>query len=70
MACYRRALALYSDVEDQCGKAETLVRLGDAHQALGEHDTSTGLWREAMAILDRLGHPQAEELFERLAAYH
>ncbi|MET7668969.1 AfsR/SARP family transcriptional regulator [Micromonospora luteifusca] len=69
VACYRRALLLYSDAEDQCGRAETLVRLGDAHQAVGDHDTSTDLWREAWTILDRIGHPEAVELSERLAAY-
>ncbi|WP_433124852.1 BTAD domain-containing putative transcriptional regulator [Micromonospora sp. CA-240977] len=66
-ACYQRALALYSGAQDQCGRAETLVRLGDAHRAVGDHDTSTNLWREALEIFDRVGHPQAGELSERLA---
>ncbi|MFG1917024.1 BTAD domain-containing putative transcriptional regulator [Micromonospora sp. NPDC048898] len=66
-ACYRRALALYSGAQDQCGRAETLVRLGDTHRAAGDHDTSTDLWRQALEIFDRVGHPQAGELSERLA---
>ncbi|MEV7990278.1 BTAD domain-containing putative transcriptional regulator [Micromonospora sp. NPDC085948] len=65
--CYRRALALYSDAQDQCGRAETLVRLGDSHRAVGEHDTSKDLWGQALAIFDRIGHPLAGELSERLA---
>ncbi|MEU7586867.1 BTAD domain-containing putative transcriptional regulator [Micromonospora sp. NPDC049230] len=66
-ACYQRALALYSDAQDQCGRAETLVRLGDTHRAVGDHDSSTDLWRQALEIFDRVGHPQAGELSERLA---
>ncbi|MEU9388309.1 hypothetical protein AB0D38_48690, partial [Streptomyces sp. NPDC048279] len=47
-------------------EADTLVHIGDTHRA-AHHDRQAALaWREALAVLDEIDHPEAEDLRGRL----
>jgi DNA-binding SARP family transcriptional activator len=66
IACYERALELYRAFEDRYNEADTLAYLGDAHHAARDVAAARSAWREALAILERLGHPDAERLRDKL----
>jgi hypothetical protein len=51
---------------DKPDEADSLIRLGDAFQAAGDADAAHGVWHEALAILDDLNHPEADDLRDRL----
>jgi DNA-binding SARP family transcriptional activator/tetratricopeptide (TPR) repeat protein len=42
-------------------------RLGDTHAAAGNTAAARAAWRQALAILTELGHPDTRQLLERLA---
>ncbi|MFD0304076.1 BTAD domain-containing putative transcriptional regulator [Streptomyces sp. NPDC127119] len=46
--------------------AGTLTRLGDTHRGAGDPDAARAAWTEALAIMDDLGHADAESLRDRL----
>ncbi|MFI5890753.1 ATP-binding protein [Actinoplanes sp. NPDC051513] len=48
-------------------EAQILAHLGDLYETLGDAGTAAERWREAYAILDDLGHPQAAALRGKLA---
>ncbi|MDW8808814.1 BTAD domain-containing putative transcriptional regulator [Streptomyces scabiei] len=67
VAAYRSARTLYL----QSGgvpwmMAGTLKRLGDTHVSAGRPEPARAAWTEALEILTRLGHPDAESLRTRL----
>ncbi|MFB9246884.1 tetratricopeptide repeat protein [Sphaerisporangium melleum] len=64
--CYRHGLELYRRSGERYDEAETLCRMGDAHQAAGRTGAAAKVWREALAILDDLGHPAADEIRAKL----
>ena len=66
VTCYRAALELYRQLDDRYNQAATLVRFGDAHEAGGALPAARDAWRQALAILDELAHPEAEQLRFRL----
>ncbi|MET8563097.1 hypothetical protein ABZV75_21790 [Streptomyces flaveolus] len=41
--------------------------MGDTHLATGDREGARAAWEQALALLDRLGHPDAERVRERLA---
>ncbi len=59
---FERAIELFRSVENGSGVAETLIRLGDAHAASGEHSAASAAWAEALSILDGFGDPRAEDV--------
>jgi DNA-binding SARP family transcriptional activator/tetratricopeptide (TPR) repeat protein len=59
---YGRALQLEQAIGDRYNYAGTLIRLGDAHHDAGDRDAARDAWRQALAILDELHHPNAEEV--------
>jgi DNA-binding SARP family transcriptional activator len=63
---YHNALALYRDLEVPYCEADTLTRLGDTHRATGDRDAARDTWLRALAILTRLGHPDAAQVRGRL----
>ena len=67
ISCYDRALVLFRDTADRYNEADTLTRLGDAWAAYGEPGRAQGTWRDALAILDELDHPDAAALRGRLS---
>jgi tetratricopeptide (TPR) repeat protein len=65
-SCYRRALELCREAGDRYGEACALAHLGDIHLAVGDPAAARGAWQPALKILDELGHPEAEEVREKL----
>jgi len=65
-ACYRRAVELYADLGSHDQKAETLIYAGDAHHASGDVPAARDAWTQALAILDDLRHPDAEQVRTKL----
>jgi hypothetical protein len=46
--------------------AETLGHLGDSHSAAGNPAQARAAWEEALAILDDLHHPDANQIRAKL----
>jgi len=67
VACYQSALDLRSDIGDYYGEACTLSHLGDAHQRAGDPATAGTAWRHALAMLERLNHPDADLVRTKLS---
>ena len=66
---FGHALRLYRSVCDRPLEADTLVHIGDTQQAAGRPADAEPVWRQALEILEDLGHPDADEVAERLRAY-
>ena len=56
---YCQALDIFDETGQRYQRAETLSHLGDAYQTVGELEAAHTAWREALAILDELQHPDA-----------
>jgi DNA-binding SARP family transcriptional activator/tetratricopeptide (TPR) repeat protein len=65
-SCYDRALHLQRQLDDKYEQAGTLGRLGDTHAAAGNMVSARGSWHQALAILEELHHPDAQQLRIRL----
>lgn len=66
ITCYERALRLFREVGERFLAAETLTHLGDVHQLAGDLDGARRAWREALTILDQLGHANAAQVRAKL----
>jgi DNA-binding SARP family transcriptional activator/tetratricopeptide (TPR) repeat protein len=67
IACYRNAVQYFSEAGSRSGEAEALTHLGDACRAVGRCQEATEAWTKALAILDDLHHPDADQVRTRLA---
>ncbi|MCW8103326.1 AfsR/SARP family transcriptional regulator [Streptomyces tauricus] len=66
-SAFRSALALYQQQgELPWFRGGTLMRLGDTHLSDGDPDSARAVWTESLAIMERLGHADAESLRTRL----
>jgi DNA-binding SARP family transcriptional activator/tetratricopeptide (TPR) repeat protein len=65
-AHYARAIEAYREIGAPFGEGNSLTGLGDALQGEGDRDAATAAWRDAVAILDRLPHPLADDVRARL----
>jgi tetratricopeptide (TPR) repeat protein len=66
--CYRQALAIYRDLGDPGSEGSVLIHLGDSQDAAGDSWSAQGSSRRALALLEAIGHPDADEARARLAA--
>jgi DNA-binding SARP family transcriptional activator/tetratricopeptide (TPR) repeat protein len=66
ITCYHRAVDLYRDLGDHYDLADTLTSLGDTHHTLGNAAAARTVWQDALAILDDLHHPAADQLRTKL----
>ncbi|MEV4629337.1 tetratricopeptide repeat protein [Micromonospora sp. NPDC049523] len=64
--CYEHALALWQEAGERYFEATTLTHLGDTHHGAGEAERAGAAWRRAADILDRLGHPDAAQVWTKL----
>jgi DNA-binding SARP family transcriptional activator/tetratricopeptide (TPR) repeat protein len=67
LTCYRRAIELYQGVDDPDGMAETLRHIGDTYHASGDLAQARAAWQDALVILDRLAHPDIEDVRAKLS---
>ena len=51
---------------DRYYEADTLKHMGDTYHAAGDDGAALAVWREALEILDQLGHPDATEVRSKL----
>jgi tetratricopeptide (TPR) repeat protein len=58
--CYQHAVNLYGNLGDRHGEADSLTHLGDTHHAAGHPEAADHTWRQALAILDEMQHPDAD----------
>jgi tetratricopeptide (TPR) repeat protein len=68
IACFAEAAELANGLAQHFNRAQNLLHLGEAYEAIGDSDAARSAWRPALAILESLGHHNAHELRERLAA--
>ena len=68
MACYRNTLTMVRYLGDRYQEADTLDSLGDIHLAIGDSRAAHDAWQQALAILENLSHPDAEQVRAKLAA--
>jgi tetratricopeptide (TPR) repeat protein len=68
IACYRRALSLYRELNDVYYQALMLQNLGDVHQELGDRSAARSSWQSALTLLTDLNHPTADDLHARLSS--
>jgi DNA-binding SARP family transcriptional activator/tetratricopeptide (TPR) repeat protein len=66
-AHYTRAIEAYREIGTPFGEGNSLGGLGDALLAEGDREGARAAWREAVAILDRLPHPLADEVRAKLS---
>jgi DNA-binding SARP family transcriptional activator len=66
--CYQHALGLFREVGDRFGEAEILAHLGDTRQAADDQPAAQEAWRQALAILDDLHHPDAGQVRARITS--
>ena len=63
---YTKAIEAYREIGSPFGEGNSLAGLGDALLAEGDPEAAATAWHEAIAILDRLPHPLADEVRARL----
>ena len=66
-AYHRRAIEVFEEFQDRYSEAATLDRLGDTSLAAGDANAAHEAWRQALAILSALRHPEAAEVRAKLA---
>ena len=67
LVAYGYALDLYRAIKDVSLEADTLVHIGDCHFATSDVRAAEDCWHQALLLFDHLGHPDAEQVRERLA---
>ena len=68
VTCFQHALDLFRKTAERYEQANTLTRLGESHRAAGDHPAAREAWLEALAILQALEHPDAEQVGAKLGA--
>jgi DNA-binding SARP family transcriptional activator/Tfp pilus assembly protein PilF len=63
---YGRAIELQAELGNRLPQANSLTHLGDTHLAAGDPGAARDAWERALAILDGLGHVNAEEVRTKL----
>ncbi|MFG2030515.1 tetratricopeptide repeat protein [Streptomyces sp. NPDC048825] len=66
VAYFHQALDTHADIGNRSGEAHTLGNLGDVHLAADDPEAARTNWQQALAILEKVDHPDAEEIRGRL----
>ncbi|MEU4172824.1 BTAD domain-containing putative transcriptional regulator [Streptomyces sp. NPDC026665] len=64
--CFEQALRIYRDIQDTYLEADTLTHIADTHFASGMTDGAVDALRQALALLNSIGHPDAEGVRAKL----
>jgi tetratricopeptide (TPR) repeat protein len=67
IACYGNALRLFARTGDRYAEARTLVNVGATYRAVADTAAARSAWRQAVTILDLLGHADADQVRADLA---
>ncbi|MGW1208636.1 AfsR/SARP family transcriptional regulator [Streptomyces sp. NPDC002499] len=59
---FKRSASLFAVIGDRYLEADVLRHLSDARQATGDFDAAREALRSALALLEEMGHPDAEEV--------
>ncbi|MBP2324931.1 Tfp pilus assembly protein PilF [Kibdelosporangium banguiense] len=70
IAAYRKGLSLYREQGSRYEQAVALTHLGNACRAVGDVDTARTSWESALALLEHLRHPQADQVRADLETLH
>ena len=62
IGCYRRAVALHRAIGDRDAESTVQIHLMDALRATGDIDAARAAGKEALAILEELGHSDADSV--------
>ena len=65
---YLQAFEAHRDVGNRWAEGHTLGHVGDTYLASGRPKAARTSWRLALAILEKFGHPEAEEVQEKLGS--
>jgi tetratricopeptide (TPR) repeat protein len=65
--CYRRSLDLYREADDRYDLGRGRRELGDVYAEAGDRDAARDAWQQALHVLDELGHPEADDVRQKLA---
>jgi tetratricopeptide (TPR) repeat protein len=65
-AYYRKAKNHFREIGDQVHVGHALAGLGDVYMTGGQASVAVQHWRQAYAVLDRLGHPDADLVLAKL----
>lgn len=68
VAYYHQAIEVHGDAGDQYAQSAFLTRLGDAHLAATDPEAARNAWQQALAILDDLHVPDADQVRAKLDA--
>jgi DNA-binding SARP family transcriptional activator/tetratricopeptide (TPR) repeat protein len=63
---FGHALRLYREVYDRYLEADTLIHIGDTHQAAARPAEARLMWEQALRILEDMSHPEADQVRERM----
>ena len=63
---YREAVGHWRRSGDRLGEGFTWLDLGDLHERTGQAGSALAAWREALDILDEIGHPRVAAVRARL----
>ncbi|WP_430377550.1 AfsR/SARP family transcriptional regulator [Streptomyces sp. B1-3] len=63
---FERSVSLFALIGDRYLEADVLRHLSDARRATGDRDAAREALRSALALLEELGHPEAEEVASAL----
>jgi tetratricopeptide (TPR) repeat protein len=63
---YTKAIEAYREITSPFGEGNSLAGLGEVLLAEGDPEAASAAWHDAVAILDRLPHPLADEVRARL----
>jgi DNA-binding SARP family transcriptional activator len=66
-ACYRQAIELHRKAGSRWAAADALGHLGDTCHAAGKLQEARTSWEEALAILEDLHHPEADQIRAKLS---
>ncbi|WP_189155013.1 ATP-binding protein [Lentzea pudingi] len=64
---YEQSIALSGQLGDCYTEATTWARMGDTYLVMGDRSAAEKVWRQALTLLDRLSHPDAQDVRAKLA---